>query len=104
MSLKASHVTLFYGQPRTRPQSGAPGICITLDPANPDPLARFEPCSSRWFWLSPHGAIKCVACDSTADLALVESWVLARETGEGDDGWSIPGEILSLLHITSPTQ
>jgi hypothetical protein len=26
---------------------------------------------------------------------------LARETGEGDDGWWIPGEILSLLHVTA---
>jgi hypothetical protein len=39
-----------------------------------------------------------------ADLALVEGWVLARETGEGTDGWRIPGEILSLLHIADPLQ
>jgi hypothetical protein len=64
---------------------------------------RFEPCRSRWFWLTPHRAIKCVACARPADLALVEAWVLARETGEGDDGWRIPGEILSLLHIETPT-
>jgi hypothetical protein len=30
--------------------------------------------------------------------------VLARETGEGEDGWLIPGEILSLLHVTSQPQ
>jgi hypothetical protein len=30
--------------------------------------------------------------------------VLARETGEGDDGLRIPGEILSLLHVASPPQ
>jgi TubC N-terminal docking domain len=65
---------------------------------------RFEPCHSRWFWLSPYRAIKCVACASPADLALVEAWVLARETGEGDDGWRMPGEILSLLHISTPMQ
>ncbi len=64
----------------------------------------FEPSGSRWFWLSPHGAIKCVACASPADLSLVEAWVLARETGEGADGWRIPGEILSLLHVASSPQ
>lgn len=62
---------------------------------------RFDPCHSRWFWLSPHGAIKCVACAAPADLVLVEAWLLARETGEGDDGWRIPNEILSLLHIAN---
>jgi hypothetical protein len=65
-------------------------------------LPRVGPCRSRWFWLSPHGAIKCVACESPADLALVEAWVLARETGHGDGGFGIPGEILSLLHVASP--
>jgi hypothetical protein len=63
---------------------------------------RFEPCRSRWFWLSPYRALKCVACANPSDVALVEAWVLARETGEGDDGWRIPGEILSLLHIATP--
>jgi len=53
--------------------------------------------------LSPRGAIKCVAWAAPADLSLVEAWVLARETGEGEDGWLIPGEILSLLHVTSQT-
>jgi hypothetical protein len=67
-------------------------------------VVRFDPCLSRWFWLSSHGAIKCVACAAPADLGLVEAWVLARETGEGDDGWWIPGEILSLLHVTGPPQ
>src|SRR6202035_1479657 len=57
----------------------------------------FDPCRSRWFWLSPYGAIKCVACASPVDLGLVEAWVLARETGEGGDGWRIPCEKLSLL-------
>jgi hypothetical protein len=38
-----------------------------------------------------------VACASPADLALVEAWILARETSEDDDGWRIPGEISSLL-------
>jgi hypothetical protein len=64
----------------------------------------FEPCGSRWFWMSPHRAIKCVACAVPADLELVEAWVLARETGEGDDGWRISDEILSLLHIETPMQ
>jgi hypothetical protein len=68
------------------------------------PLPHREPCGSRWFWLSPHGAIKCVACESPADLAIVEAWVMARETGEGDRGFDIPSEILSLLHITNPAQ
>lgn len=63
-----------------------------------------EPCGSRWFWLSSHRALKCVACSAPADLALVEAWVLAHETGEGDDGWRIPGEIFSLLHVTGPPQ
>jgi hypothetical protein len=30
--------------------------------------------------------------------------VLARETGEGDGGWRILGEILALLHIASSMQ
>jgi hypothetical protein len=29
---------------------------------------------------------------------------MARETGEGDRGFDIPSEILSLLHITNPAQ
>ena len=62
---------------------------------------RFEPCRSRWFSLSPYHAIKCVACAAPPDLALIEAWILARETGEGNDGWRIPGEILSLLHVTA---
>ena len=62
------------------------------------------PCRSRWFWLSSHGAIKCIACAAPADLELVEAWVLARETGEGADGWRIPGEILSMLHVASSPQ
>jgi hypothetical protein len=65
---------------------------------------RFDVCRSRWFWLSAHGAIKCVACAAPPDLALIEAWILARETGEGDDGWRIPNEILSLLHIAWPPQ
>jgi hypothetical protein len=84
-------------------------VCRGCHAHSPDPhregcwAPRFEPCRSRWFWLSPHRAIKCVACASPVDLALVEAWVLARETGEGDDGWRIPGEILSLLHVETPT-
>src|SRR5262249_46333721 len=57
----------------------------------------FAACRSRWFWRSPYGAIKCVACAAPADLRSVEAWVLARETGEGDDGFRIPSEILKLL-------
>ncbi len=46
-----------------------------------------------------------VRCGATpSDLGLVQAWVLARETGEGDDGWRIPGEILSLLYVMSPPQ
>ena len=81
--------------------------CRTCHAHSPSPhrkncaLARYDACRSRWFWLSPHGAIKCVACASPANLSSVEAWVLARETGEGDDCWRIPGEILSLLRITS---
>ncbi len=60
---------------------------------------------SRWFWLSAHGAIKCVACaPAPPDLELVEGWMLARETGERDDGRRIPAEILSPLHVASPLQ
>jgi hypothetical protein len=62
-------------------------------------ISRFDPCRSRWFWLSPHGAIKCIACTAPDDLGLVEAWVLARETGEGDEGFDIPREILSLLAV-----
>lgn len=67
-------------------------------------LDRFEACGSRWFWLSPHGAVKCVACSTPADLGLVEAWVLSRETGEGADGWRIPAEIFSALHTAGPPQ
>jgi len=45
-----------------------------------------------------------VACAAPTDLGLVEAWVLARETDEGEDGWRIPGEILSLLHVMSALQ
>jgi len=45
-----------------------------------------------------------VACAAPRDLSLIEAWILARETGEGDDGWRIPSEILSLLHIASALQ
>ncbi len=85
-------------------------ICCTCHVLSPSPhregcaFPRFEPSRSRWYWLSPHGAIKCVACSAPADLGLVEAWVLARETGEGEGGWRIPGEILSLLHVASPAQ
>src|SRR5690242_17324546 len=85
-------------------------VCRTCHVHRPSPhregcaFPRFQPCGSRWFWLSPHGAIKCVACAAPLDLALIEAWVLARETGEGEDGWRIPGEILSLLHVASPLQ
>jgi hypothetical protein len=59
---------------------------------------RFEPCGSRWFWLSPHGAIKCVACSAPDDLGLIEAWVLARETDGGENSFTIPSEILLLLN------
>jgi hypothetical protein len=58
---------------------------------------RFEACRSRWFWLSSHGAIKCVACAAPDNLGLIDAWVLARENGEGNDGFGIPSEVLSLL-------
>jgi hypothetical protein len=50
------------------------------------------------------GAKKCGARSNPADLGLVELWVPARETGEGDDDWRIPNEILALLCIASPPQ
>lgn len=58
---------------------------------------RLEPCGSRWFWLSPHRALKCVSCAAPTDLGLVEGWVLARES-------RIPDEILKTLHIETPMQ
>ncbi len=85
-------------------------VCRTCHAHSPAPhrgdctFPQFDPCRSRWFWLSLHGAIKCIACSAPASLELVEGWVLARETGEGADGWRIPGEILSLLHVASPPQ
>jgi hypothetical protein len=57
---------------------------------------RFEPCRSRWFWLSPQGAIKCIACAPPDDLGLIEAWVLARDVSQGTDGF-VPSEVLSLL-------
>jgi hypothetical protein len=85
-------------------------VCPSCRVHSPSPhgdgcaFPRFEPCRSRWFWLSLHGGIKCVACAAPRDLSLIEAWILASETGEGDDGWRIPNEILSLLHITSALQ
>jgi hypothetical protein len=85
-------------------------ICRTCHVHSPSPhrencaFPRFVRCRSRWYWLSLHGAVKCVACATPSDLGLVQAWVLARETGEGDDGWRIPGEILSLLYVMSPPQ
>jgi hypothetical protein len=78
-------------------------ICLTCGAHSPSPhrdgcaLPHFDPCRSRWFWMGHYRAVKCVRCESPADLRLVEAWILARETGEGDDGWRIPGEVLSLL-------
>jgi hypothetical protein len=85
-------------------------VCRTCHVHSPSPhregcaFPQFDPCRSRWFWLSPHGAIKCIACAAPSSLELVEAWVLARETGEGADGWRIPGEILSALHVHAPLQ
>ena len=58
---------------------------------------RYDPCGSRWFWLTMHGATKCVACAAPVALATVEAWVLARESGEGADGWQVPAEVMELL-------
>jgi hypothetical protein len=77
-------------------------ICRVHSPSphKPDcPLLRYEICRSRWYWLSPYRAIKCVGCETPTDLSIVEGWILGRETGEGEDGFGIPSEILSLLHI-----
>lgn len=80
-------------------------VCRTCRAHSPGPhrgdcaFPRFDPCLSRWHWLSPRGAIKCIACAAPPSLELVEGWVLAREP----DG-RVPGEILSLLHVASPPQ
>ena len=95
------------GHPRMPLRRCGALVCRTCHVHRPSPhregcaFPRFEHCGSRWFWLSRHGAIKCVACAAPADLALVEAWVLARED---DPGYRIPPEILSLLHITTPIQ
>jgi hypothetical protein len=60
-------------------------------------VPRLEPCGSRWFWLSPFRALKCVACASPTDLSLVEGWVLARES-------RVPDEIFKLLQVEAPAQ
>jgi hypothetical protein len=80
-------------RPSKPPEGSRPLERYPRDWRAPMPL---RPCScgSRWFWLSPHGAIKCVACNPPADLGLAEAWAIAREP----DG-RIPGEILSLLHV-----
>ena len=59
--------------------------------------SRFEPCGSRWFWLSPYRAIKCVRCSTPENLELVEAWVLAVETDDGHRR-QIPDEILSQIN------
>jgi hypothetical protein len=85
-------------------------VCRTCGAHSPSahngdcPAPPFDLCHSPWFWLSPHGAIKCVACSAPSDLALVEAWVLAHETGEVGHGERIPAEVLSLLHINGPIQ
>ncbi len=87
-----------HGRPAALPEGSRPLERYPRDWRAPMAL-RACPCGSRWFWLSPHGAIKCCACHPPADLSLAEAWVMARET----DG-CVPGEILSLLHITSSPQ
>jgi hypothetical protein len=85
-------------------------VCETCHAHSPSPHRedcanpRFDPCRSRWFWLSLCGALKCVACAGPSDHSLIEAWVLARETGEGEDGRRIPAEILSLLKVEAPPQ
>jgi hypothetical protein len=59
--------------------------------------SKFEACRSPWFWLSPRGAIKCIACAAPDDLGLIEAWVLARENEEAEDDLRIPCEILALM-------
>jgi hypothetical protein len=58
---------------------------------------RVRPCGSRWFWLSPCRAIKCVACAGPTDLSMVEGWVMARES-------EVPEEIFKLLTVETPAQ
>jgi hypothetical protein len=78
-------------------------VCRTCDTLSPSThregcsFPRYDLCGSRWFWLSSHRAIKCISCSGTADLSLVDAWVLARED-------SIPPEILSLVHVAGPEQ
>jgi hypothetical protein len=60
-------------------------------------VPRIGPCGSRWFWLSPYRAIKCVACEGPTDLSMVEGWVMARES-------EVPEEIFKLLTIETPAQ
>jgi hypothetical protein len=60
-------------------------------------LPRMALCGSRWYWLSPYRAIKCVSCASPPNLALVEGWVVARER-------EIPDEIFKLLNVETPAQ
>jgi len=78
-------------------------VCTDCHVHSPSPhretcrLPRMAPCGSRWFWLSPYRAIKCVACEGPANLALVEGWVTARED-------QIPDEIFKLLNVETPAQ
>jgi hypothetical protein len=77
-------------------------ICKTCSAQGPTPHRSscpddYSPCGCRWFWMSRYRAMKCVACATPFDLASVEGWVLARETGEGEDGFGIPEQILSVL-------
>ena len=58
---------------------------------------RLEPCGSRWFWLSLYRAVKCVACEGPANLALVQGWVTVRED-------RIPDEIFRALNVGAPAQ
>jgi len=73
-------------------------ICAPCGAHSPTPhrpdcaFPRYAPCGSRWWWLSVHGALKCVACSAPASLDLVRGWVLAPE---GD----APGEVLSLMRL-----
>jgi len=97
--------------PAAKAAAARPHACPSASLDGSRPLERYprdwrapmplRPCScgSRWYWLSPHGAIKCCACNPPANLSLAEAWVMARKR----DG-RIPAEILSLLHVASPPQ
>ena len=85
-------------------------VCRTCHAHGPSPhrvdcpLPRFDPCHSRWFWLSPHGAIKCVACAAAADLGWSKHGCRRARRARATMVGRFPVRFGPLLQMSSPPQ